>query len=114
MTDLFGEPAYQDPDEQLRQLLERQHLIEAMQQTEGWTLWKDFLAAEAAGYQRRLLLGQHSDMLDYRHDAGVLHGIRLALGADEKLAQRVSALRVILDESRLPDPESLAMEDKPE
>ena len=97
MTDLFGEPAYQDPDEQLRELLERQHLILAMQQTDGWKLWADFLAAEAQGYQRRLLLGQHAELLDYRYDAGVLHGIRLALGVDDKLAQRVSTLRANMD-----------------
>ena len=97
MSDIFGEPAYQDPDQQLRDLLEREHLILQMQQTDGWKLWSDFLAAEAQGYQRRLLMGTHSEMLDYRYDAGVLHGIRLALGVDERLAQRVSALRANLD-----------------
>lgn len=106
MSFLESDPNYRDPDDELRALLERHHLILEMEATPGWALWRDFLAAEASAYQNRLLLGKHQDMLEYRHDAGVLHGIRLALGVDEKLNQRVSGLRRILDESRLPDDEA--------
>lgn len=103
MSFLESDPAYRDPDDALRELLERQHLILDMQATPGWEMWRDFLAAEQVGYQRRLLTGKHKDMLDYRYDAGFCEGIRFALGVSETLGQRVSAMRSILDQSRLPD-----------
>lgn len=103
MADIETDPNYHDPDDALRLLIERHHLIVEMQQTPGWALWRDYLAAEAGGYQRRLLYGQHKEMLDYQRDAGVLHGIRIALDADQRLAQRVSALRDSLTEHQPPD-----------
>ena len=97
MTFLETDPSYHDPDDHLRDLLERQHLITQMQETEGWALWRDFLAAEQAGYQRRLLTGRHQDMLDYKFDAGFCEGIRFALGVSETLQTRVSTLRSNLE-----------------
>ena len=111
MTIIETDPAYQDPDGPLRDLLERQHLILAMQDTQGWHLWKDYLAACAVGYQRRLLGGTHKDLLDYRYDAGVLYGIQLALNVDTALARKASGLRRILQEETAPDGGILATED---
>jgi hypothetical protein len=90
-----------DPDDALRNLLERQHLILEMQEMQGWKLWADFLAALAAGYQNRLLRGRHRDMLDYKFDAGVCEGLRLALTSNENLAVRVAAARAVLAEDTL-------------
>jgi hypothetical protein len=94
------ENSWADEDEALRDLIERQHLILAMQETQGWTLWRDYVAAVAAAYQNRLLKGRHADMLEYRYDAGVLEGIRIALGANETLQSKISAARRILDEQK--------------
>lgn len=85
-----------DEDDFLRDLIERQHLIIQMQQTEGWKLWSDYLAAVAQGYQNRLLRGLHKDMLDYKFDAGTVQGIRLALGVSEDLQARIDAAREVL------------------
>jgi hypothetical protein len=102
MTTVTDELGYDDtrtdPDDALRELLERQHLILEMQGTVGWKLWADFLAALAAGYQNRLLRGRHKDLLDYKFDAGVCEGIRLALTASENLGSRVAAARLALAE----------------
>lgn len=113
MSFLESDPGYRDEDDALRDLLEREQTILAMQATEGWTLWRDFVAALAAGYQNRLLKGTHKDMLDYRYDAGVMEGIRLALGASEILASRIAAARVMLAETKALSglEEPLAMED---
>lgn len=94
---LESDPNWTDPDDALRELLEREHLILQMQETPGWALWKDFVAALAAGYQNRLLRGRHADLQEYKYDAGVVEGIRLALGASEDLRQRVAAQREILN-----------------
>ena len=92
--DLLGyDDTRADPDDYLRELLEKQHLIREMQETPGWALWRDFLAAEQEGYQRRLLAGRHGDMLEYKRDAGFCQGIRFALGASEELAARIAAVR---------------------
>jgi hypothetical protein len=104
VTDELGyDDTRSDADEALRILLERQHLIADMQATEGWKLWADFLAALAQPYQNRLLRGGHKDLLDYRHDAGLCEGIRLALTAHERLEKTVAAARVRLAESQLAD-----------
>lgn len=106
------DPDFRDYDDVLRALIERHSLILAMQETEGWRLWRDYLAAAAGGYQRRLLYGQHKEMLDYRYDAGVLHGIRIALDADQTLAKQIAGQRSILDESTaLEEIGALALED---
>lgn len=98
MSDQFleSDPNWTDPDDALRELLERADRIDAMQETEGWTLWSDFLRAEVQGYQRRLLGGKHKDLLDYRYDAGVVEGIRIALGVSETLRRRADAQRELL------------------
>lgn len=97
LLDQLGEdPTREDSDEQLRQLLEKQHLILEMQETAGWALWKDFIAAVAQRYQNRLLLGRHQDMLDVRYDAGLCEGIRTALGASETLSKMIQAQRELL------------------
>lgn len=109
MTETLDELGYDetrtDPDDALRLLLERQHLILEMQESQGWKLWADFLAALAAGYQNRLLRGRHKDLLDYKFDAGVCEGIRLALTASENLSMRVQAARRALAEDQLADME---------
>lgn len=89
-----------DPDDVLRELLERQHLILEMQSTVGWKLWADFLAALVTPYQNRLLKGRHKDMLDYQRDAGIVEGIRLALTATESLEARIGAARLALAQER--------------
>ena len=101
MSILDSPEAYQDPDQALRDLLERQHLIVQMEATEGWTLWRDYVALLASGYQNRLLKGKHPDMLDYKYDAGVVEGIRIALGASEKLQSQIAAVRANLREAGL-------------
>ncbi len=93
MSFLESDPTYRDPDDALRELLEREHLILEMQNTPGWELWRDYVAALAAGYQNRLLKGKHTDLIEYKYDAGVVEGIRICLGASEQLHQSVSALR---------------------
>lgn len=108
MSILDSDPAYTDPDDELRVLLERQHLILEMEATQGWVLWRDFVAALASGYQSRLLRGRHADMLDYRYDAGVLEGIRMALGASETLAERIKSMRALLADQEENDVEALA------
>jgi hypothetical protein len=94
------ENSWADEDDALRDLIERQHLILAMQETAGWGLWRDYVAAVAAAYQRRLLKGTHTDLLAYKWDAGVVEGIRIALGSSETLQSKVSAARRILDEQK--------------
>lgn len=113
MSFLESDPTYRDPDDALRDLLERQHLILDMEATPGWELWRDFLAAEQEGYQNRLLKGRHKELVDYKFDAGFCEGIRFALGVSDTLSSRVSAMRANLEPSRLPeDGEPLAdMED---
>ena len=111
MADIETDPGYRDPDDALRELIERQHLILEMQAAPGWTFWKDYLAAHAGAYQHRLLYGKHTTIEDYRFDAGVLHGIRLALGADDKLAQTISAVRNTLNESQPSEQDGLATEE---
>jgi len=98
-----------DPDDALRELLERQHLIVEMQTTTGWKMWADYLAALAQPYQNRLLKGRHKDMLDYQRDAGIVEGIRLALTAHEQLEASIAAARLRLAEENL-----LAMEERDE
>lgn len=93
MDFLESDPGWTDPDDALREILEREHLIREMQTHPGWALWADFLAAEASGYQGRLLRGRHEDMLGYRYDAGVVEGLRIALGVADTLRTRASALR---------------------
>lgn len=92
-----------DPDDALRDLLERQHLIVEMQQTQGFRLWTDFLSAVATGYQNRLLQGRHTDMYAYKRDAGIVEGLRLALTSADTLQQRVNAARRLLAEQNLAD-----------
>lgn len=108
MTTVTDELGYDDtrtdPDDVLRELLERQHQIAEMQTTVGWKLWADFLAALSMGYQNRLLRGRHKDLLDYKFDAGVCEGIRLALTASENLGARVAAAqRALAEDSQLAD-----------
>jgi hypothetical protein len=109
MTTVSDELGYDDsrhdPDDALRELLERQHLIVEMQESPGWKMWMDYLAALAQPYQNRLLRGRHKDMLDYRYDAGLCEGIRLALTAHEQLASSVTALRMQLAEQSLANQE---------
>ena len=112
MADIETDPGYRDPDDALRELIERHHLILQMQEAPGWGLWKDYLAAHAGHYQNRLLYGKHSTIEDYRYDAGVLQGIRLALGADEKLGQAIAAVRNTLNESQPPEQDGLATDDE--
>lgn len=99
ILDTFGEKETHDPEDAIRDLIERRYQIEEMQKTDGWLLWSDFLKALSTGYQNRLLKGRHKDLLDYRYDAGVLEGIRLALTAAENLDGRISAARSILAEN---------------
>lgn len=115
MSFLESDPGYRDEDDALRDLLEREQQILAMQATEGWTLWRDWIAAIAVAYQDRLLKGRHKDLLDYRYDAGVVEGIRIALGASDALAKKVSAARRTLDETRALSglDEPLAMMEEP-
>lgn len=104
VTDELGyDETRHDPDDALRALLEQQHVILDMQTTLGWKLWADFLAALAVPYQNRLLRGTHKDMLDYRYDAGLCEGIRLALTAHERLATAVESARLRLAEQSLAD-----------
>lgn len=107
MSFLETDPSYTDPDDALRELLEREHLILEMQATPGWELWRDFLAAEASGYQNRLLLGAHKDLMEYRYDAGVVAGIRMALGVSDTLRKRASAMRNMLEPLSLADQEEV-------
>ena len=93
---LGDNPAVRDVDDELRELQERQHLILEMHETPGWELWKDFVSAVAEGYQNRLLRGKHADMLAYKYDAGVVEGIRIALGASDTLASMVAAQKDVL------------------
>ena len=103
ILDTFGERDLHDPEDAIRELIERRFQISEMQDTEGWKLWADFLVALSAGYQSRLLRGRHKDLLDYRYDAGVLEGIRLALTAAENLDGRIAAAKRILAEDRITD-----------
>ena len=103
MDFLESDPGWTDPDDMLREVLEREHLIREMQQHPGWNLWADYLAAAASGYQNRLLKGRHADMLDYRYDAGYVEGIRTALGVADELRTKASALREILGANPLAD-----------
>ena len=103
MLDQLGENGVKDADDAIRELVERRFQIEEMQKSEGWALWADFLAALSSGYQSRLLKGRHKDLLDYRYDAGVLEGIRLALTAAENLDGRIAAARRIVAETRFAD-----------
>ena len=103
--DLGYDTSRHDPDDALRDLQERQHLILEMQQTEGYRLWADFLAALAQPYQNRLLRGRHKDLMEYRYDAGLCEGIRLALTATDNLEGRIRMARSLLDQERLADQE---------
>lgn len=106
VTDELGyDSTRHDPDDALRDLLERQHLILEMQASHGWKLWADFLSALAQPYQNRLLRGRHKDLMEYHRDAGICEGIRLALTASESLAARVAAARRALAEDQLADME---------
>lgn len=96
LLDSFGEREEVYADDVLRDLLERKDRILEMQSTVGWELWRDYLAHCAESYQNRLLLGTHKDMLDYRYDAGVLKGLRLALSTVDQLEQTIAAQRSIL------------------
>jgi len=104
MTDinefLPSDPSWRDPDDALRDLLERRDRILAMQETDGWRLWCDFLAAVSGAYQNRLLRGRHSDMETYKFEAGVVEGIRLAVSASSVLDGKIAAARRILEDSR--------------
>jgi len=102
---LESDPTWRDPDDYLRELLEREHLILEMQATEGWGLWRDYVSALAAGYQNRLLRGKHADLVEYKFDAGVVEGIRIALGASEQLHASVAAQRDLLAMNTLADSE---------
>ena len=105
VDDLGFDESRHDPDDALRAYLEQQHLILAMQETEGWKLWCDFLAAEVQGYQNRLLKGRHKDMLDYKYDAGICEGVRMSIGASDTLAQRIEVERQRLAYMSLADQE---------
>lgn len=85
-----------DADEKLRAYLEQEHLILEMQATKGWELWRDYVIAEMQGYQNRLLKGVHKDLLDYKYDAGLVEGVRMAIGASDSLARRIANERLVL------------------
>jgi hypothetical protein len=97
-----------DGEDVLRHLVERRYLIGQMQDTEGWKLWGDFLAAVAGAYQDRLIHARHTDLMEQRRDAGVLEGIRIALTAVDRLDGMISAHRRMLSESSFADMEETA------
>lgn len=103
ILDTFGERETHDPEDAIRDLIERRFEIQEMQKTEGWKYWSDFLIALSSAYQERLLQARHEDLLAQRRDAGVVEGIRIALTTIDRLDSRIASMQQRVAEARIAD-----------
>ena len=75
--------------DELRDLIERNALVQEMTRHPGWDLLADYMRAQMEAKQRSLLLGNADTIEDYRHQTGWLQGVTATLSAPEALAEQV-------------------------
>lgn len=84
-------------ENELRELIERQHLLHELSRHEGWPIYVDYIVDQMAKKQRRLLSGQLEDMEGYKFEAGYLAGAQYALDAERNIEAMVARAREMLE-----------------
>lgn len=84
--------------DQLRDYVERVHLLEQLTQHPGWPVLRDVVIAKTGARQNRLIRGQVEDFAHYKQMAGWVEGALAALDVPQTQLQQLAAARARLDE----------------
>lgn len=93
MTDLRPTLAgYDGKDREIRDLIERASSLAALQQTEGWQHYKDYLLSLTIPVQKRIVLGNYKTMEEYKDASGWLRGVTDATEALTRMQDLIDEL----------------------
>jgi hypothetical protein len=94
MTELLRSTllGYDGQDREIRDLIERASALSALQQTDGWAHYRDYLLSLSLPVQKRLILGSYKTIEEYREAAGWLRGITDATEALTKIQDLIETL----------------------
>ena len=80
-------------DAELADLVERQHRIKKLTETEDWKLLVDYCASQINSQQAYLMNGYAKTVEEYRGKAGWVQGAQFVLSAPERLAEQIQRER---------------------
>lgn len=86
-------------DDELRELIERDSLVQEMTQHPGWELLCDYIRVKLAAEQRSLVLGNMKTFEEYQRRVGFAEGVVYALNAPAALADLVERARKEADQA---------------
>lgn len=80
-------------DDELRELVEMQHLVTELEKTAGWQTWKQLCDRRIEAKKREMIAGVPETVEAYRYTAGWIEGAEFVLDASAALDRKIKRAR---------------------